>query len=660
MRRFLRTIPGKTTLFLATLLSLCLTAGCIFGVFAMVEMGFYTQPLETVQMDYLRGAVRSDAYDLVSTVAWYDQMEPEGRYVPKQDTLLHYVIRSENGKEIVQAGNPKGEVEDYPFQYSFGVNAADGAATYFGDISMEVTELNERTQSELKDANMKWYTFHGYLDQSVIDSGTYDQGSRLINLAYSARYGIIALGVVFGILSVFGFVALMCVSGRRPEVETLAPGPMNWVPSDLIVFGGAGILCCGAVALGNNYYSDDKALLLVIVLGTLVAAALLLGLCMSVACRIKQRTLLRNTVTWWLCKLCWRVMKALGRGIRRFGRFFVRGTRQLPLIWRTCLAFGGLCLLELLAMEASYCMGDYLFFWFVEHILLAGIVLFGSLTLRRLQRAGQALAEGDLSYQVDTHRMYWDFKRHGENLNSIAGGMTHAVEQRMKSERMKTELITNVSHDIKTPLTSIINYADLITKEKSDNPKIAEYAEVLGRQSDRLKRLIEDLVEASKASTGNLEVLLAPCEAENFLVQIAGEYEKKLADAGLELVTKVPEGSLRVMADGRRMLRVFDNLMNNICKYAQRGTRVYLTLEEREMMAVITFRNTSREALNLSAEELMERFVQGDASRSGDGNGLGLSIARSLTELQNGRFQLDVDGDLFKVTLRFPLLDRGE
>lgn len=660
MRRFLRTIPGKTTLFLATLLSLCLTAGCIFGVFAMVEMGFYIQPLETIQTDYLRGAVRSDAYDLVSTAAWYDQMDPEGHYVPKQDTLLHYVIRDENGEEIFQAGNPKGDAEDYPFQYNFGVNAADGAAGYFGDIPMEVAEPDDQVQSELKDANMKWYTFHGYLDQSVIDSGTYDQGSRLINLAYSARYVIIALGVVFGILSVFGFVALMCVSGHRPEVETLAPGPMNWVPSDLIVFGGAGILCCGTVALSNNYYSDDKALLLVIVLGTLVAAALLLGLCMSIASRIKQRTLLRNTVTWWLCKLCWRVMKALGRGIRRFGRFFVRGTRQLPLIWRTCLAFGGLCMLELLAMEASYCMGDYLFFWFVEHILLAGIVLFGSLTLRRLQRAGQALAEGDLSYQVDTHRMYWDFKRHGENLNSIAGGMTHAVEQRMKSERMKTELITNVSHDIKTPLTSIINYADLITKEKSDNPKIAEYAEVLGRQSDRLKRLIEDLVEASKASTGNLEVLLAPCEAENFLVQIAGEYEKKLADAGLELVTKVPEGSLRVMADGRRMLRVFDNLMNNICKYAQRGTRVYLTLEEREMMAVITFRNTSREALNLSAEELMERFVQGDASRSGDGNGLGLSIARSLTELQNGSFQLDVDGDLFKVTLRFPLLDRGE
>lgn len=661
MKQFLRTVPGKTTLFLATLLFLCLTAGCVLGVFAMAEMDFYTGSREEVQTSYLRHAVRSDAYALTAEAAWHEQMQPEGRYVPNQDTALRYVIFNEEGKEIARAGNPKGDAESYPFRYNYGINADDGTTGYFGDGPLNVSELSEDMQEELENSNMKWYTFCGYLDESVVSSGTYDNWSKLVNFSYSNRYSIIPLGVVFGVLSIFGFVILMCVSGRRPEVETLVPGPMNWVPSDLIVFGGLGILSCGIVGLGNNYYHDDKALLLVIVLGSLTAAALLLGLCMSVACRVKQRTLLRNTVTWWICKFCWRLMKSLWRGCRRFGRFLVRGTRQLPLVWRTCLAYLLLCFLEIVAMAIGGGVGvGYIGFWFIEHLLLAGLVLFGALTLRRLQRAGEALAEGDLSYQVDTSRMYWNFKRHGENLNSIAGGMTNAVEQRMKSERMKTELITNVSHDIKTPLTSIINYADLITREKCENPKIAEYAEVLGRQSDRLKRLIEDLVEASKASTGNLEVLLAPCDAENFLVQISGEYEKKLADAGLELVTKVPEKSLRVMADGRRMLRIFDNLMNNICKYAQQGTRVYLTLEESDVMAQITFRNTSRAPLNLSADELMERFVQGDTSRSGDGNGLGLSIARSLTELQNGSFQLDVDGDLFKVTLRFPLLNEEE
>ncbi len=234
--------------------------------------------------------------------------------------------------------------------------------------------------------------------------------------------------------------------------------------------------------------------------------------------------------------------------------------------------------------------------------------------------------------------------------------MSQAVEQRLKSERMKTELITNVSHDIKTPLTSIINYASLIGNEKTDNQNIAEYSKVLVTQSEKLKRLIEDLVEASKASTGNLDVAPVPCEAAIFIAQAGGEYEEKITDAGLSLVTNVPERQLRIMADSRRMWRVFDNLMDNICKYSQSGTRVYLSLEASGKDALITFKNTSRDPLNISADELVERFVRADTSRNTEGNGLGLSIARSLTELQGGNFRISVDGDLFKVELRFPII----
>jgi signal transduction histidine kinase len=233
--------------------------------------------------------------------------------------------------------------------------------------------------------------------------------------------------------------------------------------------------------------------------------------------------------------------------------------------------------------------------------------------------------------------------------------MAIAVEDRMKSERMKTELITNVSHDIKTPLTSIINYASLIG-QAPDGPDVPEYSQVLLRQSEKLKRLIDDLVEASKASTGNLDVLLSPCDASVFLTQAAGEYEEKLQAADLTLVTKQPEKELRIMADGRRMWRIFDNLMNNICKYAQPGTRVYLSLEEKDGKALISFKNTSREALDISEAELMERFTRGDASRTTEGNGLGLSIAGSMAELQGGKLSLTVDGDLFKAVLTFPLI----
>ena len=202
----------------------------------------------------------------------------------------------------------------------------------------------------------------------------------------------------------------------------------------------------------------------------------------------------------------------------------------------------------------------------------------------------------------------------------------------------------------------IINYSDLIGKEPCDNEKITEYAEVLHRQSERLKRLIEDLVEASKASTGNLEVLLAPCEVGVLLNQATGEYEQRLQQCQLELVTKQPEMPVKIMADGRRLWRVFDNLLNNICKYSQPGTRVYITVEAVDGNAVIAFKNTSRDALNISSEELMERFVRGDAARKSEGNGLGLSIAKSLTDLQNGTMALTVDGDLFKAVLTFPII----
>ena len=221
---------------------------------------------------------------------------------------------------------------------------------------------------------------------------------------------------------------------------------------------------------------------------------------------------------------------------------------------------------------------------------------------------------------------------------------------------MKTELITNVSHDIKTPLTSIINYANLIGTTDPSDPKLGEYSEVIVRQSEKLKRLIEDLVEASKASTGNLEIVPSPLDCCTFVSQTAGEFKEKLDSANLTLITNVPDEKVMIMADGRHMMRVYDNLMNNICKYSMPGTRVYISLNVVSGQAVTVFRNTSSAELNISPEELVERFVRGDQSRNTEGNGLGLSIAQSMTELQGGKFKVEIDGDLFKVTLSFPVI----
>ena len=285
-------------------------------------------------------------------------------------------------------------------------------------------------------------------------------------------------------------------------------------------------------------------------------------------------------------------------------------------------------------------------------ILIPSAFWYLCLCFYKLKIAGEALRDGQDGYRVDTSHMCGFLKEHGEDLNRIGEGVNKAVEERLKSERLRTELITNVSHDIKTPLTSIINYADLITKEKTDNPNIQESAEVLGKQSQKLKRLIENLIEASKASTGNIHVEIKPCNLNVLLAQISGEYEQRLAEQNLTLIASPLPDDIFVLADGSQLWRVFDNLLGNICKYALENTRVYLDVAVKEHDQVeITLKNISKNQLNLSEDELFERFKRGDNSRSTSGNGLGLSIAQSLMRLQNGSLHLVTDGDLFKAVV---------
>lgn len=316
----------------------------------------------------------------------------------------------------------------------------------------------------------------------------------------------------------------------------------------------------------------------------------------------------------------------------------------------TFLEFFGICVFQ-------YNIGELVLVWFMEKMILVPTVLYVAILLRKLDESSKELANGNLNYKINTDKMYGDFKECATRMNSIATVLSKAVDEKMKSERMKTELITNVSHDIKTPVTSIINYSSLIANEHTDNKNIMEYSGVLIRQSEKLKRLIDDLVEASKASTGNLQVNPIPCDAKVFISQISGEFEEKINMSGLRIITDVPKDEVRIMADSTRMWRVFDNLMNNICKYSQPQTRVYLSLKKSDNQAVFIIKNTSSEQLNISADELMERFVRGDSSRNTEGNGLGLSIAKNLVELQGGYFSIEIDGDLFKVIITMPLIE---
>ena len=630
MKRFFRTIGGKLTLFVCCMACLFLLAGsALLAVFLLEEPQFYTGTEKEVMESYVFRPLQSHGYDLVTEAL---SRNAEGTRPDWGNAV--WKVEDASGTVIYRSLSAD-EVSSWEISFDYAYYPAH-------DEISSVQGASDRDREGLD-----YYTVSYCLKAGLPAADELRLISGLVHIGWSLRYWVFLIALIALGLSVVTFVGLMCVSARRPDTEELRPGLLYRVPFDLMLalcVLGFLLLCFLA---DEATYSHAATLAAIGFLG-LLGANLVLGLSMSAAGRIKGHTLVKNTVIAFCLRKIWQLLRALGRLLGK-----------LPQVWRTALVFVGVSLIEGIAILLCWYETDNLaIFWVVEKLILFPLVLTLALQLRKLQKGGQALAAGDLGYVTETGGMFPDLRRHGENLNRIGEGMSAAVEQKLRSERMKTELITNVSHDLKTPLTSLVNYSELIGREAPAEGKLREYAEVLLRQSERLKRLIEDLVEASKASTGNLEVELMPCDASVFLTQAAGEYEEKLAAAGLMLVTKTPEQELRILADGRRMWRIFDNLMGNALKYALPGTRVYLSLEEQDGDAVFTFKNTSREPLDLPASELMERFVRGDAARSTEGSGLGLSIAGSLAELQGGTLRLFTDGDLFKAMARFPLIRR--
>jgi len=264
------------------------------------------------------------------------------------------------------------------------------------------------------------------------------------------------------------------------------------------------------------------------------------------------------------------------------------------------------------------------------------------------------IRSGDVDYVLDSENLHGDNKELAEAVNNIGEGIRKAVETSMKDERMKADLITNVSHDIKTPLTSIINYVALLKREKIETEPIKGYIEILDAKTQRLRHLTEDLVEASKISSGNIVLENARMDFYELVKQATGEFSEKFEDCSLQAVISDCHDYTTIYADSRRMWRVIENLFNNVCKYAMPNTRVYVDVCNVNGKVEASIKNISQSALNFKSEELTERFIRGDVSRTTEGSGLGLSIAKNLTELQGGEFIIFLDGDLFKVTVRFP------
>ncbi len=450
------------------------------------------------------------------------------------------------------------------------------------------------------------------------------------------------LTALFGLLALFCFCFSMASAGHWPGREGIHLTWLDKIPADLW----AAVLVCAFSAGWDAFYMEWGRIWFCVAMIPFV----LLFLCVFAA-QCKAGTIIRGTVIARVLRLLWRVLRGLGVWLWHIGR-------GLPLVWKTALV--GLVIAggEFLLYVNDFYLVRYNIFLALKIVELLALLAV-ALNLRTLEKSGQRLAEGDLTTPVDTRRLFGAFRRYGQAMNRLQSGMENAVQEQMRAERMKTELITNVSHDIKTPLTSIVNYVDLLKKEDIPSPIAREYIAVLDRQSKRLKKLTEDLVEASKASSGALPVDLQPTDVNVLFSQIVGEYQDRLADCHLALVAQPPEGQLVVAADSKLLSRVMDNLVSNICKYAMPETRVYVSGTVADGQMTLSFKNVSRAELNISPDELMERFVRGDASRHTEGSGLGLSIAQSLVQLMGGTFRLSIDADLFRADVTLPLVQQS-
>ncbi len=499
----------------------------------------------------------------------------------------------------------------------------------------------------------------------------YDHFAMSYRLKYMTQIYDAALPifVVCCVIILITFAYLVWAAGHKKSVEGIAVSGFDKIPYDVIlaVYGIAALF--GLFLIAENGYSLRSMMVLSIPL--CIVVMLFPVLLNTTAIRFKIGSVLKNTVTVKVLKWIWKCVKKLfGQCKSIFG--YLR--ENMNIVWKWVLGFVALGIFEFFLCMAFSHMESVVMLLIVDFLIIGTVLVIAGINMNKLKEGAKKIAAGNVGYKLDTDHMLWEFKKHGETLNSINDGIAVAVNERLKSERMQTELITNVTHDIKTPLTSIISYVDLLSKEELNNEKADEYVEVLSRQSERLKKLIEDLIEASKATTGNLKVELSDVDVKVLLEQSLGEFSDKLEAKGLKPVVNFHTDDTVVRADGKHLWRVFDNLINNISKYAQENTRVYVDVERvvtdesidgmtlveivnnsyagsSEEVLKVSFKNISREELNISGEELMERFVRGDKSRNAEGNGLGLSIARSLMKLQDGDLEIIVDGDLFKVVL---------
>lgn len=476
----------------------------------------------------------------------------------------------------------------------------------------------------------------------------YDSFMEYSKIKTMITYALILLGSSL-LLMLTAFIYLVCVAGRREKGGDIVLSFIDRIYTDvhsfLVLIAAVISLYCVSAMRFNDKIESFALLSIILSIDVFIGLSYLL----SMIRQIKNGQILKNT-------LIYKTFK----GLKALIKLCFNDKLFKPWILLLLLGYGAAnCFLSgifILSLRAGFL--GFLFSTFLLVAFNAGALYFTAkslLSLSQIMSAVKEISNGNIDYAFDNSKISIAFSSFVEDIQSIQGGLKKAVAEAVKGERMKTDLITNVSHDLKTPLTSIVSYVDLLKKEDLHNQKANEYVSILEEKSARLKQLIEDLVEASKASSGNLTVSAEKVDLHELVMQACGEYDEKIKKAELDIRINTSEDKTFISADGKYMWRIVENLLSNVLKYSMRNSRVYVNIDKSSKYGVLTIKNISAFPLDISPDQITERFVRGDASRTTEGSGLGLSIAQSLTALQGGSFKVEIDGDLFKVMVEMPL-----
>lgn len=672
-------LTTKFIVILLTALSVISALAGGIGIIAMENANLYVDDVSQLQDMEYESIAKSIAQDYANfyAVENYGNLpyllehslysHPEDRIDPDHWSLAMF----EDGSEISHAGSANSNIAFsktftiqplYPIieipKEDESVDPQDSTTPSEPDSS-PTDYLYRETETIWENGRLSSYTLYYYeapeYTVTVSLQSTVLLNSKLQILTDMFPYRYTFIGIFVASLIFFAAcLSYLCIRAGRTEDGTVAPGGLNRLPLDLYAVL-VGVIIAALVLVFRKMsvwisnagpHWGNLSLIGSVLLGIcLLSLALILAF--SAQIKVGNNHL-------WKHMLIGRLLILLAKGLRFLAVGLVRVTQLMPVMWKWLLTailltvsagilgalsnrFGGF-LTVLLIVDIAACVGFLCYCGYAIGILIHGV---------------QQMRSGDLQCKVSTKYLRGSFRSMAQHLNALSETAMLAAEREMRSERMKSELITNISHDIKTPLTSIINFVDLLQKAPDEQAQ-EEYLQVLSRQSVRMKKLIEDLMELSKANSGNITTHITTLDAAESVNQALGEFSDKFAAANLEPVFQIPQMPIHMLADGRLVWRVLSNLMSNAVKYALPGTRLYIELEEQEEQVHLSLKNVSREPLQISTEDLLERFVRGDTSRNSEGSGLGLNIAKSLMEIQNGHLQLQLDGDLFKVTLIFP------